>query len=71
MGKERSGRTQETPSAQPTIEKVSFLEWFVEATQKHEELKPHHMSALRTFFSDLSDREPAAAYDEALKRYGI
>lgn len=75
MGRDRSSRNA------PVIEKpvpekpttVSFLEWFIEKSERSEELRPHHMDAVKAYFAGqgLKNEEPAKSFDEALKRYGI
>lgn len=65
---------KKTELAKPVENKVKFLVWFSAALGRFKQLKPHHMSPVKTYLiKDLGMNEPEcpSAYDEGLVKFGF
>lgn len=65
---------KETKLAKPVENKVKFLVWFSTAVEKFKELKPHHMSAIQTYFIKdlgLKDIDDFKVYEDGLRKFGF
>lgn len=67
------GSVSEVELQKPSETKVKFLVWFSEALERFEDLKPHHMSAVKVYFSEigLNDPDTPSAFDEGLFKFGF
>lgn len=61
------------PSKQPTVEVVSYTDWFSAKLREHKKLKPSHYETIKAFFRNqkLTEHETKATFDSMLKVFGF
>lgn len=71
LEQEESARPEEASKAK-SVAKVEFKNWFTAALQKSRRLQAHHYPVILAYaqLHKLSELEPAAKYDELLKKFG-
>lgn len=66
-------KNDSAPARIPTIEAVSYTDWFAAKLREHKKLKPSHYETIKAFFLNqkLTEHETKDSFDKMLKVFGF